>query len=351
MKGKPTTLGRGLAVSMAVALALSSIGSAAGCSSDDGSEAEASSEGSITFVWLPDNSSADMTSSREAVAEIVEEATGRDVEIMTTTDYNVAIEAIASGAAQVAFLGPEGYVQANEENGAVQAAFTYSGEDGGLGEACYYSRICVRDEDAWEYVDGDSYSIGNIEGKSFSFVSATSTSGFTVPSTVIVEAFGLESSDALLEDGAFFSDVMFGDSHQGSVVNLLSGQCDVAAFDDVDVDMYLDLVEGEENEAGAVYEVREDAEAPLDSERGERFTVIDSEPVLNSPFCYNTDELSEEDREAITEAFCSDETAENEEIFADPDDEDASALFTKDSDEVHFVEVGDSWYDAIRELD
>lgn len=57
-----------------------------------------------------------MEASRDAVAEIIKNATGRDVEIMTTTDYNVAIEALVSGQAQMGYLGAEGYVQANEKN-------------------------------------------------------------------------------------------------------------------------------------------------------------------------------------------------------------------------------------------
>ena len=57
-------------------------------------------------------------------------------------------------------------------------------------------------------------------------------------------------------------------------MNLLSGDADAAAFDDVDVDMYLDLVSGEANSIGAVYKAKDDAEAPVDSVRGKEFTII-----------------------------------------------------------------------------
>ena len=161
---------------------------------------------------------------------------------------------------------------------------------------------------------------------------------------------GVESSDDLLQDGTFFSKVMFGDSHQGSAVNLLSGQSDAAAFDDVDVDMYLDLVSGSANAPGAVYKVKDDAVAPFDSVRGKEFTIIGITPVLNAPFCYNTDKLSDDEQKKITEAFCSEETASNKEIFADPDDENAKAIFDKDSDKTCFVACDDAWYNPIREL-
>ena len=322
-------------------------GAAAGTSSSASSAAEG---GTITMVWLPDNSSADLTSSREAIGAAIKEACGRDAELMTTTDYNVAIEAIASGQAQMALLGPEGYVQANKQNPAVQAAFTNSDEEGGLDGACYYSRICVKTENADKYKSGDTYTIDNIKGGSFSFVSATSTSGFKVPSSTIVSHFGLESSDELLEGGSFFSEVLFGNSHQGSVVNLLAGDADAAAFDDVDVDMYFDLVEGEANTVGAVYQVKADAEAPFDSVRGEQFTIIGISAVLNSPFCFNEDALDEDARVAITDYFCSDAVANDPAIFIDPEDENAKGIFTKDSDKTCFVEVTDDWYEPIRQL-
>lgn len=322
-------------------------GAAAGTSSSASSAAEG---GTITMVWLPDNSSADLTSSREAIGAAIKEACGRDAELMTTTDYNVAIEAIASGQAQMALLGPEGYVQANKQNPAVQAAFTNSDEEGGLDGACYYSRICVKTENADKYRSGDTYTIDNVKGGSFSFVSATSTSGFKVPSSTIVSHFGLESSDELLEGGSFFSEVLFGNSHQGSAVNLLAGDADAAAFDDVDVDMYFDLVEGEANTVGAVYQVKADAEAPFDSVRGEQFTIIGISAVLNSPFCFNEDALDEDARVAITDYFCSDAVANDPAIFIDPEDENAKGIFTKDSDKTCFVEVTDDWYEPIRQL-
>ncbi len=325
----------------------SGTGAAAGTSSASGS---ASAGGTITMVWLPDNSSADLTSSREAIGSAIKAACGRDAELMTTTDYNVAIEAIASGQAQMALLGPEGYVQANKQNPAVQAAFTNSDEEGGLDGACYYSRICVKTDNADKYKSGDTYSIDNIKGGSFSFVSATSTSGFKVPSSTIVSHFGLDSSDELLEGGSFFPEVLFGNSHQGSAVNLLSGDADAAAFDDVDVDMYFDLVEGDANTVGAVYQVKDDAEAPFDSVRGEKFTIIGISAVLNSPFCFNEDALDEDTRTAITDYFCSDAVASDPAIFVDPDDESAKGIFEKGSDKTCFVEVDDAWYEPIRQL-
>ena len=349
----------GASVLAAGALALmagcSATGTAAGASGSAGAatsgetQAQTAAE-KITMVWLPDNSSADLTSSRQAIGDAIKTACGAEVELMTTTDYNVAIEAIASGSAQMALLGAEGYVQANKKNPRVLAAFTNSDEEDGLDGACYYSRICVATENADQYKSGSGYSLEGIKGTSFSFVSATSTSGFKVPSSAIVKEFGLDSSDVLLEAGAFFSEVLFGNSHAGSAVNLLSGDADAAAFDDVDVDMYLDLVSGEANTVGAVYKAKDDAEAPFDTVRGKQFTIIAITPVLNAPVCFNEDAIDEETRTKIVEYFCSDEVADNKEIFIDPDDESAKGIFEKESDKSCFVEVTDDWYEPIRKL-
>jgi phosphonate transport system substrate-binding protein len=304
----------------------------------------------ITVVFLPDNSSSDLTSSRDAIGEAIKAACGRDAELMTTTDYNVAIEAIASGSAGMALLGAEGYVQANRKNPKVQACFTDSDEEGGLDGACYYSRICVRLEDADAYRSGSDFTLEPLKGKSFSFVSATSTSGFKVPSAKIVSEFKLDSNEVLLENGSFFSNVLLGGSHQGSVVNLVSGDADAAAFDDIDVDMYLDLVSGEANMPGSVYKVRDDAEDPFDRVQGKEFIILSSTPVLNAPFMFNEDVIEKEDREAIVAYFCSAKVAGDKRIFKDPKDDNAKAIYTKDTDKTCFVEVTDAWYEPIRRL-
>jgi phosphonate transport system substrate-binding protein len=304
----------------------------------------------ITVVFLPDNSSSDLTASRDAIGEAIKAACGRGADLMTTTDYNVAIEAIASGSAGMALLGAEGYVQANRKNASVQACFTDSDGEGTLDGACYYSRICVRVEDADAYRSGSGFTLAPLEGKSFSFVSATSTSGFKVPSAAIVSEFGLDSNEVLLESGAFFSDVLLGGSHQGSVVNLMSGDADAAAFDDIDVDMYLDLVSGEANMPGAVYKVRDDAEEPFDRVQGKEFIILSSTPVLNAPFMFNEEVIAKEDRDAIVAYFCSAAVADDSRIFKDPDDENAKAIYTKSSEKKCFVQVTDAWYEPIRRL-
>lgn len=62
---------------------------------------------------------------------------------------------------------------------------------------------------------------------------------------------------------------------------------------------YATCIDGTANEAGSVYAVNADATAPFDTVQGEKYTVIQSTPVLNGPFAYNGDTLSSEDVKAI----------------------------------------------------
>jgi phosphonate transport system substrate-binding protein len=179
------------------------------------------------------------------------------------------------------------------------------------------------------------------------FVTNTSTSGFQVPGEAIVEEFGLDNTEDIL-DGAVFNNIEFGGSHQVSTAMLLGRNVDAAAFFDADLQDYFTLVEGEDWMPGAIYEVDEGAAAPFDDYVGEQIQIIQSTPVLNGPFVLNHDVLTDEEVENLIAAFTSDETANDERIFVDPE-ADQPGWFNKTADE-RFVEVEDSWYDPIRQM-
>lgn len=324
-----------------------------GCSGSGGSSSSSGNNGTITVAWLPNDSAAEYDEGRQAFGDALAQASGCKVEMMETTDYNVAIEAVASGKAQMAYLGAEGYIQAEKQNSNVHAMFTTSDSDGKLDGAKYYSRICVPADQLSQYADSSSstgYSIANIKGKRMSFVSQSSTSGFKVPTSAIIKAFpnDVSSSDQLASAG-FFSEVLFGGNHPGSCVNLLMGNCDVAAFDDTDVDPYLNVPAGsqdEVNKPGTVYSVKDGAAQPFDRVQGKSFGIIQSTPVLNAPFVYNGDQLSDDMVKKIVDGMTSDSVSNNDKIFGDKD---SGSLIDKDKSK-GFIKVTDDWYDPIRAL-
>jgi len=313
-------------------------------------------EEKITLVWYPNESAADYQGARDEVANLIAQATGKTVEHRLTTDYAIAIEAIASGTAQISFMGAQGYIEANNRNGAVQPLFVNSGASGTLDDAIYYSWLCVNQGGETQYADGDGFSLANVESKRMSFVSNSSTSVFKVPSNALLAFFGATEQwknitvDDLIEGGSklLFSEVLFGGSHQGSAYNLLSGKADVAAFCDTELAPYATLVSGEESRPGAVYEVKADATAPFDSLVGKRFVIIQSTPVLNGPFAYNGDALSAEDVQKIRALFTSKAVTENDKVFIIKDSGNVGMF--KKTDKERFVLVEDAWYNPIREL-
>lgn len=335
-----------------------------GCS---GSDSESSTAGStenkkeesktITMVWYPNESGGDLEDARNEVGKVVEKATGKKVEHKLTTDYSVAIESIANGTAGICFMGPQGYVEAHTKNEKVVPLVVNSGASGTLDDAKYYSWLAVTKENAEQYKKDGSYAIDNIQGKKMSFVSNSSTSGFKVPTSSIVSYFSKEdkwkdlTAEDLMEGGSdkFFSEVMYGGSHQGSAVNLLTGKSDVAAFCDTVLVNYVEAEEGEFNAVGTTYKVKADATEPFNTLVGKEFTAIASTPVLNSPFAINTEVISEEDKKKLVEAFTSDEVTNNTKIFVPKSDENTKGFFKKEADE-KFLEVDDKWFDPIREL-
>ena len=313
-------------------------------------------EDKITLVWYPNESAADYQGARDEIANLIAQATGKTVEHKLTTDYAIAIETIASGTAQISFMGAQGYIEANNKNKAVQPLFVNSGVSGTLDDAIYYSWLSVNQGDETQYAEGDGFSLTNLEGKRMSFVSNSSTSGFKVPSNSILSFFGATEKwknitvDDLIEGGSnlLFAEVLFGGSHQGSAFNLLSGKADVGAFCDTELAPYANLVSGEENRPGAVYEVKTGATAPFDTLVGKRFVIIKSTPVLNGPFAYNSDSLSAGDVEKIRALFTSDAVAENDKVFIIKDSGNVGMF--KKTDKERFVLVEDAWYNPIREL-
>lgn len=317
------------------------------------SEKSASSK-DITMVWYPNESGNDLKAARDEIGKVIEDATGKKVVHKLTTDYAVAIEAISNGNAQLAFMGAQGYIEAKKKSKDIEPIVVQSGASGTLDDAVYHSWLAVRAADAEKYKENGEFTIDPIVDSKFSFVSNSSTSGFKVPSNSIITHFSKQDQwkdltpEDLMEGGKFFKEVLYGDSHQGSAVNLLSKRADVAAFCDTCVANYIEIADGEDNQPGTTYRVKDDAAEPFHTLPGEEFTLISVTPVLNAPIAANTAALSKEDFDKIQEILISDEVANNEKIFV-PEDSEAAGLFKK-TDKERFVITDDAWFDPIREL-
>ena len=129
----------------------------------------------LTVVWYPNNSGEDWKAGRQAMDDIIAKATGMTVVDKLTTDYVIAIEAIATGNAAICYPGAVGYIQASQKNPKVVPLVTASSAKGTLDDSVYYSRIAVRIGDAAQYLKNGAYALDGIKGKTMSFVSSSST--------------------------------------------------------------------------------------------------------------------------------------------------------------------------------
>ena len=268
---------------------------------------ESNEKKNLVMVFLPNESNESMKDARLAFKEILEEATGLTVEIKTTTDYNIALEAIISGQADMAYIGAEGYINAHKRNPKIIPLATNSGPSGTLEDAKYYSLIAVRKEDENIYKTETGYDLEKLQGKIISFVTPSSTSGFTIPASVIASRFGISDLDEIIQSKKVFSDVIFAGTHQAAQINL------------------------------------------FDEFAGTEMTVIQSIPVLNAPIVVNSENISKEYQKKIQEALTSEKTANTPGIFK-IEGSDKKGMYLKYTENTRLVKTDDAWYDEVRNL-
>jgi len=335
----------------AVALALCLIGGMAAAPIADA--ATVNEPDTLTIAWLPNDSSDTLASMRDEIAKAISNATGKRVENKLTTDYAIAIAALENGQAQIGWFGANEYLTSHARDPKVIPLVVNTGPSGTLNDALYYSRFVVLKGNETQYQDAGGLGIDNIVGKRMSFVSTNSTSGFNMPAAAILGEFDKQpkwkklTKEDLAQGGSgrFFSQVMFGGSHQLSLVNVLTGRSDVSAVCDFLVTAYVNLVAGKDNTAGAIYEIKKDAAAPFTALGGKQFVIIKSIPVLNPPVEVNSAYLTDKTMKAIADVLSSDEVANNPKIFAPANT--PGSDFQKPA---RFVKVTDSWYDPMRKI-
>lgn len=134
-------------------------------------------ENPITVLFVPSAEAAIIVTGGELMAEALNEATGLTYEVVVPTDYSATIEEMcASPENTMGFIPGAAYVEASELCG-VDVAFKAVR----FGWPVYWAQILVPR-------DSDITSIEDLEGKSWAFPDAGSTSGFRVPSLMFSEA-------------------------------------------------------------------------------------------------------------------------------------------------------------------
>lgn len=289
------------ALALASTLAAASL---AGCSA--GTQANKYGLDEFVMVLIPGEDTEKSVQLRDNMAAAMSEALGVKVTTYRATDYSAAVEAMRTGNAQLALLGPFSYVTATERAGAECICVTAEkGTDGG-----YQSYIVAP-------AGSDIETLADLKDKTFAFVDPESTSGNVVPTNEILNAMpelGLTFDD-LHTDGKYFKSAMFAGSHAASLQAVVQGNVDAAA---VSSGTYTNQIE-----AGNVKE--------------SDLKIIHKSPTIpGSPIAIQKD-LPQELKDKVKEFLLS---YDDPEYFGDEEGKEPK----------RYVAIEDSAYDYIREL-
>ncbi len=145
---------------------------------------------------------------------------GREYELVVTTDWAGIAVALANGQADIAWMGPWGYVLANNE-GKAQAIATVKYN----GKPTYHSIIVARSDAKIERWPDDA------KGMRISFSDAGSTSGWLIPT----HWFKTQNIDP-----KSFFEYRDGASHAAQVISVVNNQTDLATDFDRNLNVILD---------------------------------------------------------------------------------------------------------------
>lgn len=180
----------------------------------------------FVIAYAPNESTDQSTDARNGLAKALKKELGRDVEEIQATDYNAIIEALRTGKADMAYMGPLAIALGNER--ADVEPIVMKATDGKKENAVYHSLLITRS-------DNDKInSIEDIKGATMAFVDPDSTSGNLVPTAEIIKAFPDENltSEKLHTNGEFFEAVSYSGQHQAGLQALLKGDVDVVPISD-----------------------------------------------------------------------------------------------------------------------
>lgn len=171
--------------------------------------------GKIAYGLSPTDEARDMARRFDPLEEYFSKCLDHPFEIFVGTNYNTMIEAMRTGSAHLAKLGPFAYILAHERAGAEALAVTLEGGSAPI----YRSLIITRKSHGFT-------KLADLKGHSFAFVDPTSSSGHLYPRALIANEVGI-SADAV---DNWFSHVVYAGNHQASMLSVLNGDTDAGAF-------------------------------------------------------------------------------------------------------------------------
>lgn len=280
---------------------------------DDSADADADTSGDpIRITGVPAEDAAALESKFDLLLEVIEGETGRPTEFNHSTDYNAVIEALVAGQADLAVGSPFTYVRAGDAGAEVDVLGGRIEEQGE--EAGYVSYALVTP-------GSDIESLEDAAGRDVCYVEQGSTSGFLYPSAGMLDA-GLDPQEDV--------NAHFPGSHDGAVLAMLDGQCEMAFAYDSMVEV---LMPGRDELSPDDYEV-----------------IWESPMIPASPIFMNEGTLDQETQDILRGMF--DDNLINIDSLTEAGycDEATTESCTLPEDSYEYTPVDDSIYDGIREV-
>ena len=152
----------------------------------------------------------------QPVFAAISRMTGLRFDIRVGQSYSAVVEAMCTGAADIAFVGPVTYIQADQRHCADLLAVGVQ-----KGNSIYYAGIFAKK-------NSSIHALKDLKGKRVAFGDVNSTSSFVFPMTMIMDA-GLDPVRDLAA-------IRLTGSHANSLATLVQGQVDASAlsFDSFD---------------------------------------------------------------------------------------------------------------------
>ena len=211
-----------------ISLTLGTLMLTAGCGGSDNVQTSSAGgeDGVFTIAYAPNESTDQSTDARNGLATELSKVLGCEVEEIQASDYNAIIEALRTGKADMAYMGPLAIALGAER--AEITPIVMKAEDGDPNKAIYHSVLITNAKNT------NINTIQDIKGKTMAFVDPDSTSGNLIPSAEIIKAFpndGL-TTEKLHTNDSFFHAVSFSGSHQAGLQAVAKGDIDIAPISD-----------------------------------------------------------------------------------------------------------------------
>ena len=170
----------------------------------------------INFGVIPTAGSTSMKENFSGLTEYLNKKLGIKVELQLAGDYTGVITGMQHKHIDVAYFGPESYVQAQKRANAEALVVEVDAESGVPG----YRGIIITKKDS------GLNTLESIKGKTWAFTSSQSTSGTLVP-TVMFSKSGIDPQK-------YFSKVLYSGGHEASILSIKAGKIAAASTNDLD---------------------------------------------------------------------------------------------------------------------